>query len=256
MINLNFDISLADTYKSNSQKIRVMSESWIAKNMYCPCCGNPHINKLENNSPVADMQCDNCGEIFELKAKEGTCGKKINDGAYATMISRITSDTNPDLFIMNYSSELYITDLVLVPKFFFAPQIIEKRKALAPTARRAGWTGCNILLSEIPSQGKIDIIKSGQMLSADDVVDRYVKTARLKTKDIESRGWLFDILNCVNDIKKDEFLLTDVYDFVGTLRKKHISNNNIEAKIRQQLQLLRDKGFIEFLGRGHYRKIK
>ncbi|MBQ1398560.1 MAG: restriction endonuclease, partial [Clostridia bacterium] len=37
--------------------------------------------------------------------------------------------------------------------------------------------------------------------------------------------------------------------------QKHIHNNNIEAKIRQQLQILRDKGFIEFLERGHYRKI-
>ncbi|MDE6698369.1 MAG: hypothetical protein K2J91_02695 [Lachnospiraceae bacterium] len=34
--------------------------------------------------------------------------------------------------------------------------------------------------------------------------------------------------------------------------KKH----NIEAKIRQQLQFLRDTGFIEFLCRGQYRKIK
>ncbi len=159
-MNLSFDVSIADAYKSNSQKIRVMSESWIANNMYCPCCGNPQINKLENNSPVADMKCGNCGEIFELKAKKGLYKKKINDGAYVTMIGRITSDTNPDLFIMNYNSELCITDLILVPKFFFVPQIIEKRKPLGPTARRAGWTGCNILLSGIPIQGKIDIIKT------------------------------------------------------------------------------------------------
>jgi len=39
------------------------------------------------------------------------------------------------------------------------------------------------------------------------------------------------------------------------LKLKHIENKNIEAKIRQQLQFLRDKGFIEFLGRGKYRKV-
>ena len=33
-------------------------------------------------------------------------------------------------------------------------------------------------------------------------------------------------------------------------------NHNVEAKIRQQLQILRDLGFIEFLGKGQYRKIK
>ena len=35
---------------------------------------------------------------------------------------------------------------------------------------------------------------------------------------------------------------------------KVVNNNNIEAKIRQQLQILRNKGIIEFLERGHYRK--
>ena len=63
-----------------------MSENWVGKNMFCPCCGNSHIFRLKNNEPVADMRCDNCGEIFELKSKEGKIGKKINDGAYSTMM--------------------------------------------------------------------------------------------------------------------------------------------------------------------------
>ena len=253
-MDLRFDSSLAEGYKSNSQKIRVMSELWIAENMYCPCCGNPHINKLENNSPVADMQCNNCGEIFELKTKEGTIGRKINDGAYATMIDRITSATNPDLFVMNYNSDYFVTDLTIIPKFFFVPQIIEKRKPLAPTARRAGWIGCNILYSEIPAQGRIDIIQNSHIFSINEVVDNYRRIRKLQTQNLDSRGWLLDVLNCVNEINNTEFTLKDVYDFVEILQKKHMNNNNIEAKIRQQLQFLRDKGFIEFLGKGHYCK--
>lgn len=35
----------------------------------------------------------------------------------------------------------------------------------------------------------------------------------------------------------------------------HASEANVEAKIRQQLQILRDKGFVEFLGKGCYKKI-
>ena len=254
-MNLQFDYSLAESYKSNSQKIRVMSESWIAKNMYCPCCGNPHINKLNNNSPVADMQCDSCGEIFEVKTKEGSFGNKINDGAYKTMIERITSDSNPDLFAMSYDSEYYIKNLILIPNFFFILQIIEKRKPLAPTARRAGWTGCNILFSEIPIQGKISIIRNSFITSVNEVINNYNKIKKFHTKNLESRGWLIDVLNCVNDIDSNEFSLRDVYDYVEVLQQKHVSNNNVEAKIRQQLQLLRDKGFIEFLERGHYRKL-
>ena len=62
-MRLSFDTSLSEKYNSSAQKIRVMSESWLGDNMYCPNCGNPRISHLTNNSPVADFQCDNCGEI-------------------------------------------------------------------------------------------------------------------------------------------------------------------------------------------------
>lgn len=118
MINLHFDETLGERYKSKSQKIRVMSENWVGKNMFCPCCGDSHIFALKNNEPVADMKCNNCGEIFELKSKKGNIGKKINDGAYSTMLERITSITNPGLFVLQYSSDYVVTDLTLIPKFF------------------------------------------------------------------------------------------------------------------------------------------
>ncbi len=254
-MNLQLDNALAAEYHSGSQKVRVMSENWVAENIFCPCCGNPHIQKLINNQPVADFQCDFCGSIFELKSKKGSLGKKVPDGAYSTMIERITSTENPDLFVMTYSKTLSVTNMLLIPKFFFVPTVIEKRKPLAETARRAGWTGCNILISEIPLQGKISIIKDQQLTNVDEVVNAYKHIAQLKTDNIESRGWLFDVLNCVNALPTAEFSLKDVYAYAEILQTKHINNHNIEAKIRQQLQFLRDKGFIEFLERGHYRKL-
>lgn len=253
-MNLHFDETLGEKYKNKAQKIRVMSENWVTENMFCPCCGNPHIAGLKNNAPVADMECDNCGEIFELKSKEGTIGKKITDGAYLTMIGRITSITNPELFVMLYSSDYYVTDFIFIPKFFFVPQIIEKRRPLSSTARRAGWTGCNILYSEIPQQGKIDIVKDGVVKSKEEIVKSYAQIKKLETQNITSRSWLFDVLNCVNSIETKEFYLQEIYEYSEILQKKHINNHNVEAKIRQQLQFLRDKGFIEFIDRGYYRK--
>lgn len=64
-----------------------------------------------------------------------------------------------------------------------------------------------------------------------------------------------DVLNCVNKTPSKIFTLEEIYRHVDELSIKHPQNHNIEAKIRQQLQLLRDKGFIEFLGNGNYRKI-
>lgn len=254
-MNLQFDESVAANYKSSSQKIRVMSESWLTENLFCPCCGNPHIDKMKNNLPVADITCKNCGEIFELKSKKNGIGSKIVDGAYATMIERITGNLNPQLFVMNYSESLCVKDLILVPKFFFSPDVIEERKPLSENARRAGWVGCNILYRKIPEQGKINIIRDGKEISVEKVLNRYNKTKSLKTNDLNLRGWILDVLNCINEIDSETFTLQEIYGYAEFLKSKHDLNHNIEPKIRQQLQFLRDKGFIEFLGRGKYRKV-
>ena len=63
-----------------------------------------------------------------------------------------------------------------------------------------------------------------------------------------------DILACVERLDTT-FTLKQIYEFVEELSAKHPGNNNVEAKIRQQLQFLRDKGFIEFTARGNYKKI-
>lgn len=254
-MDLKFETSIAEQYKSNRQKVRVMSEKWVSDNMYCPCCGNSKIKKLKNNKPVSDFMCEKCNEIFELKSKCGNLGSKIVDGAYETMIGRIMDVTNPELLVLQYSPQYCVTHLTLIPKFFFVVDLIEKRKPLPPTARRAGWIGCNILYNNIPKQGKISIISDGKIADEDKVVNLYNRMKKLQVSDIESRGWLMDILNCVNAIRNSDFYLNNMYEFVGLLQVKHPHNHNIEAKIRQQLQVLRDKGFIEFLGNGHYRKM-
>lgn len=253
-MNLQLDESVATNYRSASQKIRVMSENWILNNSFCPCCGNKHIDKIRNNAPVADMRCHVCGEIFELKSKRNNIGAKIMDGAYHTMIERITSNTNPQLFIMQYSPTLFVTNLTFIPKFFFTPNIIERRKPLSSNARRAGWIGCNILYQKIPEQGKLPIIRDGKETDVATVLRRYDKIKSLQTDNIKLRGWMLDILNCVNEISSKVFTLRDVYKFAERLSKNHSDNRNIEAKIRQQLQFLRDRGFIEFVGRGVYKK--
>ncbi len=255
-MNLQLDLTLGENYSSNSQKIRRVTEGWFEKNMFCPRCGNEKLQSYENNRPVADFYCESCENQYELKSKNGGLGKKVNDGAYHTMIERITSLENPNLFCMNYSSENYIVEkLILIPKHFFIPAIIEKRNPLSANARRAGWVGCNILIDQVPEQGKIEIIRNGRLLDKDKIVSQTQKAQGLKTKDIKARGWLLDVLTCINKIENKEFQLAEMYNFEKTLSISHPENNNIQAKIRQQLQFLRDKGFIEFLGSGKYRKI-
>lgn len=247
---------LAEGYKSNSQKARVITENWVDNNMFCPICGNINISRLENNKPVADFYCQKCNQQYELKSKNTKNISKIVDGAYATMIDRITSHNNPHLFCMSYSTHDWcVRDFLLIPKYFFTPVVIEKRPPLADTARRRGWVGCNILLTSIPAIGKISIIENGNIKNKKDIMHKVALSEKLQTKDINDRCWLLDVFACIEKIKSVTFCLKEVYAFENTLSMTHPNNHHIKDKIRQQLQVLRNKGFIEFLGDGKYRKV-
>ena len=256
-MDLHFNQSLASGYHSGSQISRVLTEDWMERNMFRPVCGAPVLGHYEANKPVADFFCDDCKSDFELKSKESktaVIGHKIADGAYGTMIERITSLRNPHLFVMTYANWT-VNNLLIIPKFFFVPDIIEKRPPLKETARRAGWVGCNIEIGNIPDSGKIFIIRNSQQEDKSKVVDLYQRTLNLRTSKIDSRGWLLDVLRCVEKIPNKEFCLDEMCAFTDELQQKHPDNNFVPDKIRQQLQYLRDKGFIKFTSRGHYQKL-
>lgn len=255
-MNVLLDISIGKNYNNASQKARVITENWVSENAYCPHCRNDKLRHLENNRPVSDFICDNCGNIYECKAKQGSIGSKIVDGAYDTMIKRIHDENNADFFFMSYSlNDACVDDLFFVPKYFFTEQIIEKRRPLSQNARRSGWIGCNILLKEIPEEGRVNIIYNRQIKDKDVVCNKVHKIKFISDIPLSSRGWLLDVMNCVNRINSQEFELADIYRFETQLNVLHPQNNHIQEKIRQQLQLLRDKGLIEFLGNGKYKKL-
>jgi type II restriction enzyme len=252
-MELKLSIEVAKDYSSRSQQIRVISECWVDKSIFCPNCGDD-LSSFENNKPVADFYCINCSEEYELKSKQGSMGKKIVDGAYSTMIERLESNNNPNFFFLTYDKTTFeIRNFLTIPKYFFIPDIIEKRKPLNIAARRAGWVGCNIVMNNIPEFGKIFYIQSGVVKSKNDVLDKWSRTEFVKsTHNIEAKGWMLDVLLCVERIKQKEFSLEEVYKFESHLKDKHPLNNNIKAKIRQQLQFLRDRKVIDFVGRGKY----
>lgn len=253
MENLLFDLSLAKKYKSRSQKIRVMSENWVKSRIFCPICGGSLL-KCPNNQPVSDFMCKECMESFELKSKGSQITKKLLDGCYETALKRIKEQGNPHLFVLEYK-DFSVVNLTFVPKFFFTKDVIEARAQLGINARRAGWHGCNILYGKIVTQGKIPIVRDGQFIKKEIIMEAYQKCKSLFIGDTNKRIWMFDVLKCVNKIKKEEFSLRDIYAYEAFLKTIHPENNNISAKIRQQLQILRDKKVISFLGNGQYKKL-
>lgn len=222
--------------------------------MYCPACGNDTLQKFPNNSRLVDFLCTECGEVYELKSKGSPPGRTILDGAYFAALERINSNTNPNLFVLHYDNNI-VENITLIPKHFFTPDTLIKNRALSPTARRAGYIGSLIRYCHIPEQGKIAVIKSRIALKKDAVMRNYTLSTKLKVRNLHLRGWLMDIMQCIDKIANEFFSLSEIYAFAYELKMKHPDNNNAEAKIREQLQFLRDRGFIEFLGNGNYRKI-
>lgn len=255
-MELFLNINLAKQYNSNSQKIRVVSEYWTEKNIFCPNCGGS-IKNLENNKKVSDFVCKKCFENYEQKASQKNFYGKVVSSEYKTIIKRLSSLDKPHFFFLHYLVSNYaVNNFFVVPKYFFVPDIVEKRKALSENARRKGWVGSYILFSKIPNSGKIYYIENGKELSKKDILAKWERTVFLKNiKKDELRGWILDIMNCIDILNKKEFTLQEIYDFEKDLQILHPENNHIKDKIRQQLQFLRDKGYLIFIGQGQYRLI-
>ena len=253
-MNLLLNQNLLKSYTNNSQKIRVISELWTGENIFCPNCGNK-IKNLENNKKVSDFLCEKCFENYEQKASQKKFQGKVISSEYKTIVARLLSKSKPHFFFLHYLIKNYsVNDFFVVPKYFFVPEIIEKRKALSENARRKGWIGSYILFSKIPDSGKIYYIENGKEFSKKEILTKWQKTEFLKEiKKSDARGWIFDIMNCIDALHKKECTLQDVYAFENDLATIHPENKNIKPKIRQQLQFLRDKGYLEFLGEGLYK---
>ena len=132
--------------------------------------------------------------------------------------------------------------------------MIVKRKPLSVTAKRAGWVGCNIDLRKVPESGKVFLVKNQQVVAQKIVSQQFRQSLFLRAQSKHARGWTLDVWQCIDRLD-NQFTLKQVYHFVGELQAKHPDNHHIQDKIRQQLQVLRDKGIIEFVGRGYYRKL-
>lgn len=251
--NLGFE-EAQTPFASPSQRARVLTEGWAARWMFCPECGTAPLDPFPNNSKVADFRCAACNEEYELKAQKGRFGPMVVDGAYGAMLERLKASNNPNLVLMNYDPGLpAVTDLFIVPRHFFTPAIIVPRPPLGPDARRAGWQGCKIRLAGVPEAGRVHLVRAGVQVPRGDVLEKWRATLFLRDERAAARGWLIEVMNCVEAIGRAEFTLDDVYAFERRLEAIYPDNRNVRPKIRQQLQVLRDAGFLTFEGRGRYR---
>lgn len=253
-MNLSLNFALVEQYKSATQKARVISEGWTAGNVFCCACGGTLLQE-HNNACVLDFTCAKCRNAYELKSTRRNFSNKLPDGAFEAMMARLCDASSPNFFFLTYDvKSFHVTNFFAVPSYFVDATVIEKRKPLGPLARRAGWVGCNIIMNRIPEAGKVFYVKDRQILERSSVIERWRRTAFVgRELSLETRAWALEILRVIESLNVQEFTLQRMYDFESQLKQRFPRNNFIRAKIRQQLQVLRDAGLIMFEGRGRYR---
>jgi type II restriction enzyme len=231
-----------------------MSESWAEKNMYCANCLEPRVTRQIANTPVKDFLCPLCLQPYQLKSQKQPFKALVNDAAYHTFLAAVESGTAPNLILMHYDkSRLRVVDVDIVPRFFLNPSCIIPRKPLSTHARRADWVGCIISLEKLPSDARIEMVRDEKIEEPRKVQEKYRRFVPLFIdKTLKERGWTADVFRCVRQIGKQAFTLREIYAFGKELQKLHPENKNIQPKIRQQLQVLRDHGVLKFAGAGRY----
>ncbi|MDG6985669.1 MAG: restriction endonuclease [Nitrososphaerota archaeon] len=234
---------------------RVSTELWTAKNFYCASCGFG-LSSYPPGTKVYDFYSQDCNEKFQLKSSASSFSGSILGSEYGTTIRSIMESVHPSLILLQYDRARWtVQNLSLIHRACITSSCIIPRRPLSATARRAGWQGCIISIASIPEIGRIPVVFKGRVRRKESVLSQWTRSEKLLQVEPERRGWLADVLSCVERLYSS-FTIQNMYSFEAELSAKHPNNRNVRAKIRQQLQILRDMGLVEFVGPGVYRQFK
>ncbi len=246
------DPSVASLYKSSPQRARVISEYWFSQNGYCLACDSDRLTRAAPNTRAMDFSCGNCGHRYELKTFTKRPPRSLVDGAYAALLERINSSSAPTLCLLGRDQSWQIRSLTAFHSSFLTPWVVERRPPLGEHARRAGWVGCNIRLDRIPSDGEIAIIENGRCQPKSEVRTKFKRFLPLEGLSAGQRDWTTLTLLAIRKLGKARFSLSDLYECEQQFAQAYPGNRHVRAKIRQQLQVLRDLGVLSFEARGSY----
>lgn len=156
--------------------------------------------------------------------------------------------------LMHYS-DWCVKGLVAIHPVFLTPKVVLKRKKphIRPNTGIEYWM-CDLDLSLIPADGKIPIVSNSEVQPISGTRRRFHESLRFADIPLKKRGWAALVLANVRKIGKQEFTLADIYAYEREMHAVYPENSHVREKIRQQLQVLRDLGYIEFQSkRGEYR---
>jgi len=138
---------------TSRQALGEFGEKLVAQKVLCPGCKaiERTLRLLPTNFKCADLICDFCGYLAQVKSVTSTnlekLPKTILGAAWPPQKARMDSGIYFPLFIVLVESErnaaIYYLPRDLQSKSMFVP-----RQPLGPSAKRAGWQGYLIDLSQ------------------------------------------------------------------------------------------------------------
>jgi hypothetical protein len=153
----------------------------------------------------------------------------------------------------NYECGIFVEDKKIVTELKERFLSLFEDKDISPVVTEEIIATTVEILSKVPKEKKVRFEKTEEDIFPEPENDLYDAGVETITKTLS--GWRLDVFNAVLKVPENIFELNSVYKFKNELQKLHPENQNIEPKIRQQLQQLRDLGLIEFIQPGLYRKL-
>jgi Dam-replacing family/Dam-replacing HTH domain len=150
------DTSLGDGYTSRSQKARAVIEPWAALNLFCLECPSDDISALPNNAKVADLRCPGCEAMYQVKSSSSRFGGTVQGGDFKTYVAAVEAGAFPNLLLVEWDARFSLVSVVqAIHGDSIGRKNIVPRKALSDAARRAGWQGCILDVSDLR---RVDLI--------------------------------------------------------------------------------------------------
>ncbi len=245
VVELEFSAIPEGKYTSRSQFARVVTQAWVKRELPCLSCSSQPLIPTAENTKSRDFVCSMCDEPYELKSKSGRFTRWVANGEYDTMVDTIRSGRTPNLLLLEYDAVgLYVNNLQAIHRTLLSPLAVVPREPLSGAAQRAGWRGCDLDLNVVPESGRIPIVWNRSTVPWATVVAAWSQFDFMDRVRPESKGWLRDVLACVQKLPFGSFTLADMYRFESDLQGLHIANQNVRPKIRQQLQVLVAHGIL------------
>lgn len=121
-------------------------EELVAKSVTCPKCKSPRtLKKLTQNFKCADLICDFCGFVAQVKtarvADVEIMPKTILGAAWRPQKARMDAGIYTSLFVVLKSKTSKAYSISFLASELQVPEMFVPRKPLSENAKRAGWQG-------------------------------------------------------------------------------------------------------------------